>query len=66
MQLVRSTNQRRSIRGMVDLSGTPLNKVVRGTVKRMSQNNGPYILKSDMEAGREAKGEYLGVLWGHG
>jgi hypothetical protein len=25
----------------------------------------PY-LKSDMEAGREAKGEYLGVLWGHG
>jgi hypothetical protein len=43
MRLVRSINQQRSIRGMLDLSGTPLNKVVRETMRKMSKNNGPYM-----------------------
>jgi hypothetical protein len=43
MRCVRSTNQRGSVRGLIDLSGTSLNKVVRGTLKRMSRNNGPFM-----------------------
>ena len=43
MRLVRSTNQKHSVRGLMDLSGTPLDKVVRGTMKRMSRSNGPYM-----------------------
>jgi hypothetical protein len=43
MQLVRSINQKRSIRGLLDFSGTSLNKVVRETMRKMSQNNGPYM-----------------------
>jgi hypothetical protein len=43
MKLVRSTNQRRSVRGLIDLSGTPMNKAVRETLKKMSRNNGPYM-----------------------
>jgi hypothetical protein len=43
MQLVRSINQKRSIRGLLDFSGTSLNKVVRVTMRKMSQNNGPYM-----------------------
>lgn len=43
MRIVRSTNQRRSVRGLIDLSGTSLNKVVREVLKKMSQSNGPYM-----------------------
>ena len=43
MRLVRSINQQRSIRGLLDLSGTSLNKVVRETMRKMSKNNGPYM-----------------------
>jgi hypothetical protein len=43
MQCVRSTNQRGSVRGLIDLSRTSLNKVVRGTLKRLSRNNGPFM-----------------------
>jgi hypothetical protein len=43
IQLVRSINQQKSIRGLLDLSGTPLNKVVRETMRKMSKNNGPYM-----------------------
>ena len=43
MRLVRSINQQRSIRGLLDLSGTSLNKVVRETMMKMSKNNGPYM-----------------------
>lgn len=43
IQLVRSINQQRSIRGLLDLSGISLNKVVRETMRKMSQNNGPYM-----------------------
>ena len=43
MRLVRSINQQRSVRGLLDLSGTSLNKVVRGTMRKMSKNNGPYM-----------------------
>jgi hypothetical protein len=43
MQIVRSTGQPRSIRGLLDLSGTPLNRAVRDTMKKMSRNNGPYM-----------------------
>jgi hypothetical protein len=42
-QIVRSTGQARSIRGLLDLSGRPLNRVVRDTMKKMSGNNGPYM-----------------------
>jgi hypothetical protein len=42
-QIVRSTGQPRSIRGLLDLSGRPLNRVVRDTMKKMSGNNGPYM-----------------------
>jgi hypothetical protein len=55
MRLVRSINQQRSIRGLLDLSGTSLNKVVRETMMKMSKNNGPYM-KSVAFVG-------LGVLW---
>jgi hypothetical protein len=43
MRLVRSVDERRSVRGLIDLSGTSLNKVVRGSMRRMSRNNGPYM-----------------------
>ena len=43
MQLVRSVNVRHSIRGLIDLSGTSLNRVVVRTLKKMSQNNGPFM-----------------------
>lgn len=43
IRIVQSTNKKRSIRGLIDLSGTSLNKVVRGTLKKMSQSNGPYM-----------------------
>lgn len=43
MQIVRSTGESRSIRGLLDLSGTSLNRVVRNTMKNMSRNNGPYM-----------------------
>ena len=43
MQIVRSTGQPRSIRGLLDLTGTSLNRVVRSTMKKMSRNNGPYM-----------------------
>jgi hypothetical protein len=43
MEIVRSTGERRSIRGLLDLSGTSLNGVVRDAMKKMSKNNGPYM-----------------------
>ncbi len=43
MRVVRETGQPHSIRGLLDLSGTPLNKGIRDTMKRMSKNNGPYM-----------------------
>ncbi len=43
MRLVRLMNQQRSIRGLLDLSGTSFNKVVRETMMKMSKNNGPYM-----------------------
>lgn len=43
MRLVRLTDQQRSIRGLLDLSGTSFNKVVRETMMKMSRNNGPYM-----------------------
>ena len=43
MRLVRSINQQRSVRGLLDLSGTSLNKVVREAMRKMSKNNGPYM-----------------------
>ena len=43
MHIVRSTGQPRSIRGLLDLSGTSLSRVVRDTMKKMSRNNGPYM-----------------------
>ena len=43
MRLVRSINQQRSVRGLLDLSGTSLNKVVREVLRKMSKNNGPYM-----------------------
>ncbi len=43
IRIVISTNQKKSIRGMIDLSGTPLTTNVRNAMKRMSQNNGPYM-----------------------
>ena len=43
IRIVQSTNQQRSVRGLIDLSGTSLNKDVRGTLKKMSQSNGPYM-----------------------
>ena len=43
MRIVRSTNQKRSVRGLIDLSYVRLDKAVRSTLKRLSQNNGPYM-----------------------
>jgi hypothetical protein len=43
IRIVQSTNQKRSVRGLIDLSGTSLNKVVRETMKKMSRSNGPYM-----------------------
>jgi hypothetical protein len=43
IRIVKSTNQMKSIRGMIDLSGTPLTTDVRNAMKKMSQNNGPYM-----------------------
>ncbi len=43
MRLVRLTNQQRSIRGLLDFSGTSFNKVVREAMMKMSKNNGPYM-----------------------
>jgi hypothetical protein len=43
MRIVRSTGQPRSIRGLLDLSGTPLNSVVGDAMRRMSRSNGPYM-----------------------
>lgn len=43
IRIVASTDQPRSVRALIDLSGTSLNKVVRGTLKRMSRNNGRYM-----------------------
>ena len=43
IHLVRSTNSKHALRGLIDFSGTPLNKVVRGIMRKMSQNNGPYM-----------------------
>ena len=43
MRLVRSINQQRSIRGLIDFSGISFNKVVREAMMKMSRNNGPYM-----------------------
>ncbi len=43
MRLVRLINQQRSIRGLLDLSGTSFNKVVREAMMKMSKNNGPHM-----------------------
>jgi hypothetical protein len=43
IRIVKSTNQKKSIRGMIDLSGTRLTEDVRNAMKKMSQNNGPYM-----------------------
>jgi hypothetical protein len=43
MQIVRSSGQPHSIRGMLDFSGTPLNRAVRDSMKKMSKTNGPYM-----------------------
>jgi hypothetical protein len=43
MRLVRSSNQQRSVRGLLDFSGISFNKVVRETMKKMSRNNRPYM-----------------------
>ena len=40
MQVVRSAPQPRSVRGLLDLSGTPLNSVTRDTMKKISRSNG--------------------------
>jgi hypothetical protein len=43
MEIVRSTGVRHSILGLLDLTGTPLNRSVRAIMKKMSANNGPYM-----------------------
>jgi hypothetical protein len=43
MRIVRSINQQHSIRGLLDLSGISLNKVVRETMMKMSKNNRLYM-----------------------
>ncbi len=43
MQLVRSSGEPHSIRGVLDLSGRPLERGVRETMKKMSRSNGPYM-----------------------
>jgi hypothetical protein len=43
MRLVRLTGQQGSIRGLIDFSGTPFNKVMRESMMKMSRNNGPYM-----------------------
>jgi hypothetical protein len=43
MRVVRSINQQRSIRGLLDFSGTSFNKVVRESMMKMSGNNGPFM-----------------------
>jgi|WetSurMetagenome_2_1015567.scaffolds.fasta_scaffold212177_2 hypothetical protein len=43
MRIVRSINQQSSIRGLLDLSGISLNKVVRKTMMKMSKNNRLYM-----------------------
>ena len=43
MRIVRSIDGPRSIRGLIDFSGTSLNKVVREIMMKMSRHNGPYM-----------------------
>jgi hypothetical protein len=43
MRIVRSNNKQHSIRGLLDLSGTSLNKIVRETMMKMSKNNRLYM-----------------------
>jgi hypothetical protein len=44
MQFVRSAGTPRSVRGLVDLTKTPINKTGREALKRMSRNNGPWMM----------------------
>ena len=43
MAIVRSTGEPHSVRGMIDLTGVRLNGVARGSMMKMSRNNGPYM-----------------------
>ena len=43
IRLVHETKVRRSVLALLDLTGTPVNRPVMASLKRMSQNNGPYI-----------------------
>jgi hypothetical protein len=43
MRLVRSAGVPRSVRGLLDLTGTPLDATGRAVLKRMSRHNGPWM-----------------------
>jgi hypothetical protein len=43
IQLVQATNDRRSVLALIDVNNTPINRSVIASLKRLSQNNGPYI-----------------------
>ena len=43
IRLAQSANERHSVLALIDLTGTRVNKEVRSSLKRLSQNNGPYI-----------------------
>jgi hypothetical protein len=43
MQMVRSSGQPHSIRGLIDFTGTRLNRLVRDSMMKMSKNNGPFM-----------------------
>jgi len=43
IELVKSVDARRSVLALMDLSNTRINRAVIASLKRLSQNNGPYI-----------------------
>ncbi len=43
IRLAQSAKNRHSVLALIDLTGTRVNKEIRASLKRLSQNNGPYI-----------------------
>lgn len=64
MALVNSTGQPRSIRGLLDFTGTPLNRRVRESMKKMSRNNGPFMKSvAFVGLGRALSPVFKGLLY---
>jgi hypothetical protein len=62
IRMVHATNVRRSVLALMDLSNTRINRTVIVSLKRLSQNNGPYIKAITFVGLGPTPGFILGIL----